>query len=169
MQRITAAGVLGLMGLLTSPLIFSQSTLAQAPAQTQTQSKDRQLDDALTDIALLKRVVREQDRRIEDLEKALRNLQAAGAAERPPVVEEKVKVPPKPLAAPWNNPQAWARVEEGMSRAQVEEILGKPTSVDAVIDYQTLNYKGAAPGGGILTGSVKLTDDRVTAVTPPDF
>ena len=28
-----------------------------------------------------------------------------------------------------------------MSRAQVEEILGKATSVDAVIDYQTLNYK----------------------------
>ena len=91
--------------------------------------------------------------------------QAEGIA----VVEGKVKVAPKPLAAPWQNPLAWARVQEGMSRAQVEEILGKPTSVDSVIDYQTLNYKGDVPGGGVLTGSVKLTDDRATAVTPPVF
>jgi hypothetical protein len=173
MQRITAAGVLGLVGLVTSPLIFSQSTPAPTPSQTPSQTpsptRDRRLDDALTDIALLKRLVREQDRRIADLEKALRTLQAAAAAERPAPVEEKVKVPPKPLAAPWRNPLAWAQVEEGMSRAQVEDILGKPTSVEAVIDYQTLNYKGDAPGGGVLTGSVKLTDDRVTAVSPPDF
>jgi len=163
MRRITAAGVLGLIGLATSPVLFSQSTPASTP-----QSRDRRLDEALTDIALLKRVVKEQDRRIADLEKALRTVQAAGAAERPAVVEEKVKIPPKPLAAPWHNPQSWARVQEGMSRGQVEEILGKPTSVDAVIDYQTLNYKGETPGG-VLSGSVKLTDDRVTAVTPPDF
>lgn len=167
MQRITAVGVLGLMGLVTSPLIFSQSTPGQAPAQTQPHSMESRLDDALTDIALLKRVVREQDRRIADLEKALRTLQTAGAAERPP--EEKVKVPPKPIAAPWHNPQTWARVEEGMSRAQVEDILGTPTSVDAVIDYQTLNYKGETRAGSVLTGTVKLTDDRVTAVSPPDF
>ena len=165
MRRITAVGVLGLTGVVISTLIFSQST----PAQTSPQSRDRRLEEALTDIALLKRVVKEQDRRIADLEKALRTVQARGAAERPPVVEEKVKVPPRPLAAPWHNPQAWARVTEGMSRSQVEEILGKPTSVDAVIDYQTLNYKGDTPGGGVLTGSVKLTDDRVTAVSPPDF
>ena len=43
--------------------------------------------------------------------------------------------------------------------------------MDAVIDYQTLNYKGDLPGNGVrtLTGSVKLTDDRVSAVSPPDF
>ena len=169
MQRITAVGVLGLLGLMTSPLVLSQSTPAPAPAQTQPESRDRQLDDALTDIALLKRVVREQDRRIAELEKTLRTLQAAGAPGRPPLVEDKVKVPSKPIAAPWHNPQAWAKVEEGMSRAQVEEILGKPTSVDAVIDYQTLNYKGDTPGGALLAGTVKLTDDRVTAVSPPDF
>ncbi len=169
MQRITAMGVLVLMGLVTSPLIFSQSTPAQAPAQTQPQSTESRLDDALTDIALLKRVVREQDRRIADLEKVLHTLQTAGAAERPAAGEEKVKVPPKPIASPWHNPQTWARVEEGMSRAQVEDILGTPTSVDAVIDYQTLNYKGETRAGSVLTGSVKLTDDRVTAVSPPDF
>lgn len=161
MQRITAAGVLGLMGLVTSSWIFSQSTPAQAPSPT----RDRRLENALTDIATLKRTVREQDRRIAELEKALRTLQQAeGVA----VFEGKVQVAPKPLAAPWHNPLAWARVQPDMSRAQVEEILGKPTSVDAVIDYQTLHYKGDF-GGGVLAGSVKITDDRVTAVSPPDF
>ncbi|MDP8989049.1 MAG: outer membrane protein assembly factor BamE [Acidobacteriota bacterium] len=160
MQRITAARVLGLMALVAAPLIFNQST----PAQTPTQSRDRRLDEALTDIAALKRLVREQERRIADLEKAVRPQPAAPVA----VMEEKGKVLPKPLAAPWQNPQAWGKIHEGMSRAQVEEILGKPTSVDAVIDYQTLNYKSETPAG-VLTGGVKLTDDRVTAASPPDF
>jgi len=162
MRRIPAAGVLGLMGLLTGPLIFSQSTLAQSSSP----ARDRRLDEAVSEIALLKRLVRDQDRRIADLEKALRTLQQA---EGVTVVEGKVKVAPKPLAAPWHNPLAWAQVQPGMSRAQVEEILGKPTSVDAVIDYQTLNYKGEMPDDGAVTGSVKITDDRVTAVTPPNF
>lgn len=165
MQRIPVVGVLGLLGLVVSPLSFSQSV----PAQTPTQSRDRRLDEALTDIALLKRLVREQDRRIAELEKVLRTLQATERPTLPPAVpDERVKVPPKPLAAPWHNPQTWVRVQEGMSRSQVEEILGKPTSVDAVIDYQTLHYKGEASGGA-LTGSVKLTDDRVTDVNPPEF
>ena len=154
MQGIAVAGVIG---LIASVWGFGQST----PAQT----RDRRLDEALTDISLLKRLVKEQDRRIAELEKALQNLPPAP----PAAVEVKPKVVPKPVPSPWHNPLAWAQVQEGMSRAQVEEILGKPTSVDAVIDYQTLIYKGDVPGSGVLTGSVKLTDDRVSTVTPPDF
>ena len=153
MQRMIVVGVIG---LITSPFVFGQSTPA----------RDRRLDEALTDISVLKRLLKEQDRRIADLEKALHNLQPAAAAT---AVEVGPKVAPKPPAARWQNPLAWAQIQEGMSRAQVEEILGKPTTVDAVIDYQTLNYKGDVPGAGVLTGSVKLTDDRVAAVTPPDF
>lgn len=159
MQRITALGLLGLTGFLT-PVAFSQGT--SPPPQT----RDQRLNEAVAEIALLKRMVRQQDRRIADLENALRTIQQAeGVA----VVEGKVKVPPKPLSAPWQNPLAWTRVQVGISRSQVEELLGKPTSVDAVIDYQTLNYKGDVPGGRVLTGSVKLTDDRVTTVSPPVF
>jgi hypothetical protein len=155
MQRMIVAGVIG---LITSPFIFGQST----PAQT----RDRRLDEALTDISLLKRLVKEQDRRIADLEKTLRALQPAAP---PTAVDVRPKVVPRLVAGRWQNPLAWAQIQEGISRAQVEEILGKPTSVDAVIDYQTLNYKGDGPGGGVLTGTVKLTDDRVSAVSPPDF
>jgi hypothetical protein len=155
MQRTVVVGVLG---LVTSGLISSQSTPAPA--------RDRRLEQALTDISLLKRLVTEQDRRIGDLEKTLRTLQPAAP---PAAVEVRPKVVPKPSGARWQNPLAWAQVQEGMSRAQVEEILGKPTSVDAVIDYQTLNYKGDVPGASVLTGTVKLADDRVSAVSPPDF
>ena len=49
------------------------------------------------------------------------------------------------------------------------EILAQPTAVDSVLDYQTLIYKGDAPGSGALSGSVKLTDDRVSQVNPPEF
>jgi len=154
MQGIIFAGVIG---LITSALVFGQST----PAQT----RDRRLEEALTDISLLKRLVREQDRRIAELEKALRNLPPAVP---PAAVEVKPRVAPLP-AVRWHNPLRWAQIQEGMSRAQVEEILGKPTSVDSVIDYQSLNYKGDVPGAGVLTGSVKLEGDRVSAVSPPDF
>jgi hypothetical protein len=51
----------------------------------------------------------------------------------------------------------------------VEEILGPPVSVDSVLDYQTLVYKGDLPGTGILSGTVKLTGDRVSQVNVPDF
>ena len=162
MQRCTAVGVLGLMGLIPLPLIFSQSTSAQTASQT----RERRLDEALSDIALLKRLVKEQDRKIADLEKTLRALQAVAPAT---AAEVKPRVIVKPTTARWQNPLAWAQLREGMSRAQVEEILGKPTSVEAVIDYQTLNYKGDAPGGGVLIGAVKLTDDRVSAVSLPEF
>jgi hypothetical protein len=159
MQRIIVGGVLGLLGLVTLPLtFFGQSTPPQ--------SRDRRLEEALSDISLLKRLVKEQDRRIADLEKTLHSLQPGAPAA---AVEVRPRVVPKTSGARWQDPLAWMQIREGMSRAQVEEILGKPTSVDAVIDYQTLNYKGDTPGGGVLTGSVKLTDDRVSAVSLPTF
>ena len=151
MQRIPAVGVLGLMGLVISPLIFSQSTPDAAPRPNSKQGPpvrrgayghraseargagagpaNRGSGESFADLA---------------------SYGAADAARSS--ADEKVKVPPKPLAAPWHNPQTWARVQEGMSRAQVEEILGKPTSVDAVIDYQTLNYKGETLAGGCPNG-----------------
>jgi hypothetical protein len=73
------------------------------------------------------------------------------------------------VAAPWQVPLAWIRIKEGMSRAQVVDILGQPSSSDAVMDYQTLTYRGEAPNSSALTGSVKLADDRVSQANPPEF
>jgi hypothetical protein len=52
-----------------------------------------------------------------------------------------------------------------MSRAQVVDILGEPTTVDSVIDRQTLTYKD----GSDLMGTVTLVDDRVSTVVSGRF
>jgi len=160
--RTTAAGVLSLMAWVISPPCFGQTS--------SNQSRDRRLEAAETEISLLKRLTKEQDRRISDLEKTVKSLRAAPAAVvEEPAAHESAKMVVKPLAAKWQNPLAWTQIREGLSRAQVEEILGKPTSVEAVIDYQTLSYKGDVPGSGTVAGTVKLTGDRVSEITPPNF
>ena len=166
MPRRIAAGVLGLIGLAISPPCFGQTSSSQ--------SRDRRLEATETDISLLKRLVKEQDRRIADLEKTIKSLQTAPTAknEKPtaqPTAQEQAKTISKPGAARWQNPLAWTQIREGLSRVQVEEILGKPTSVESVIDYQTLLYKGDVPGSGTVAGVIKLTDDRVSEVIPPNF
>ena len=126
------------------------------------------------EISLLKRLIKEQDRRIGDLEKTVKSLQTASNPTAPipvndkPTARELAKTIIKP-AAPWQNPLGWTQIREGLSRAQVEEILGKPTSVESVLDYQTLLYRGDVPGSGTVAGTVKLTDDRVSGMTPPNF
>lgn len=127
------------------------------------------LEDAQADIRLLKRVVDEQARRITALEKTVKALEAAAAANAEKPAEDRPRVR-KPVAVPrWQVPDAWSQIKMGMSRMDVEATLGPPTSVDSVLDYQTLNYKGAVAGGETLSGTVKLTDDRVAEVNPPEF
>jgi hypothetical protein len=73
--------------------------------------------------------------------------------------------------AAWMNPSSWATIRRGMSRAQVEAILGKSTSskID-VISYVILIYQGDVPGSGIVSGNVRLdSEDRVVLINPPVF
>jgi len=118
------------------------------------QTPDTRLDDALKEIALLKRMAAEQDRRITSLERTVRSQQRAILAAARPV-----------STIPWRSIEGWAAVKIGMSRAQVVEILGEPKSTEAVIDRQTLLYKDATT----LIGQVVITDDRVSEVTCPRF
>lgn len=156
MLRFIPAGVLGLIALSISLPSFGQTV--------SNQSRDRRLEATETEIGLLKRLVKEQDRRIAELEKIVKLLQVA---ENPTPHELAKTITPPALR--WQNPLAWAQIREGLSRAQVEDILGKPTSVESVIDYQTLQYKGEVPGSGNVSGIIKLTDDRVSEVSPPKF
>jgi hypothetical protein len=162
MLRFSTAGLLGLIALAISPPCFGQNV--------SNPSRDRRLEAAETDIGVLKRSIREQDRHIAELEKTIKSLQAAITADaEKPTPREVAKAVLKPAALRWQNPLAWAQIKEGLSRAQVEEILGKSTSVESVIDSQTLFYKGEVPGSGTVAGVVKLTDDRVSEITPPAF
>jgi hypothetical protein len=156
-SRTLIITALGFVLLTTSPLSFGQT-------------RDRRLEDAQSDIKLLKRVVEEQGRRIAELEKTVKVLQTEVAVSAgKPAAEERVKAAQAVSTVPWQIPFAWTRIKTGMSRAQVEEILGAPTSVDSVIDYQTLVYKDDASGPRTISGSVKLVDDRVSQVNPPAF
>jgi len=162
-----ASGVFGLVALTLSPTCFGQTSSAP--------SRDRRQEATDMEIGLLKRLIKEQDRRIGELEKTVKSLQTASnptSAAIPtndkPTARELAKTIIKP-AAPWQNPLGWTQIREGLSRAQVEEILGKPTSLESVIDHQTLLYTGDVPGSGAVTGTVKLTDDRVSEITPPNF
>ena len=169
--RIFVVGIAPSLLCLAAPLGFSQTKDGQTKdGQTKDgQTRDSRLEDAQIDIRLLKRVVDEQARRITQLEKAVKALEAAATASAEKPAEDRPKVR-KPAAVPlWQVPEAWSQVKVGMSRADVHSLLGPPTSVDSVIDYQTLYYKGDVPGGGVLSGSVKLTDDRVSQINEPDF
>jgi hypothetical protein len=113
------------------------------------------LDTARAEIAAIKRVQAEQDRRIADLEAMLTKL--AGQTGR-------VTTAPQSGTTPWKTPSNWDRIIYGMSQAQVVAILGQPTSVEnlgAPLNYMTLFYRGEVPGSGFVSGNVKFTDDRV--------
>ncbi|HTM11894.1 MAG TPA: hypothetical protein VL127_03230 [Bryobacteraceae bacterium] len=161
MPRIVAASMLGLIALAISPPCFGQASSAQ--------NRDHRLEAAEADVNLLKRLVKEQDRRIAELEKTVKSLQSLlTVRNQKPTAHELDKTIFKP-AAGWQNPLAWTQIRKGLSRAQVEEILGTPTSVESVIDYQTLFYRGEVPGSGAVAGVIKLTDDRVSEISPPAF
>lgn len=118
------------------------------------QTPDTRLDDAVKEIAQLKRIAADQDRRIANLERTVRSQQSALLAATRPAP-----------AISWRTLEGWAAVKVGMSRAQVVEILGEPNSTDVVIDRQTLFYKsGTSP-----IGHVVITDDRVSEVASARF
>jgi len=140
-------------------LTFSVSCLAQN-RDASPQSRDASRLDALTmETEELKRVVADQARRIAELEKEVKALQA------PPV-----SVSPIPASTPaWFLPVNWSRIKKDMSEADVVQILGPPTTVQSAVDTRTLFYTSDSHSATTLNGSVTLTDDRVTLMTPPKF
>jgi hypothetical protein len=145
-----------IVSLLSSPFLLGQGT-------------EKRLDDAIAEISFLKRVVAEQDRRISELEKTVNAIERAAKLETPVGDSQAGKTVPPNSAMAWNTPAAWRRLKEGMSRAQVEAVLGRPTSAEPFGPNLTLFYSGQVAGSGSVTGTVKLTDDRVWQVNIPVF
>jgi hypothetical protein len=137
------------------------------------QGSDKRLDDAIAEISFLKRVVAEQDRRISELEKTVAALQlgAASRAETPIPGGSLGALAQPDSTMPWKQGATWNRLKDGMSRAQVEAILGQPTSVTTIehTNFLTLFYSGAVPGSGSVTRKVELNDDQVYLVSRPVF
>jgi hypothetical protein len=147
MSRNLANHMLWLL-YLTLPLIAR----AQAP--------DPRVDALVTEMAQLKRTIADHEQRIAELEKTVKALQAVAAP-----VPERIPTP----TPPWQLASNWNLIKKGMSGAQVVEILGPPTLDETVTDMRTLYYTPDSRSTTALSGSVTLTDDRVTAMVPPAF
>ena len=124
------------------------------------QTRDPQIEQLKQEAAQLKKTVADQERRIAELETTVKALEAI------------VNPLPAPLprAVPlWHQASNWNQIKLGMSEAEVTQILGPPTNVQSVNDVRTLFYQPDPRSTTTLNGSVTLTDDRVTASTPPAF
>lgn len=143
--------------------MISSILIPTATAQT----KDSQPNDLALEVSQLERKITDQEDRIAQLEKAMKAMQENGAkagniADAILKVEAAVRdlkaipapVPIPPLTPPWNLASNWNLLTQGMSRAQVVEILGPPTRETSVMDTQTLYYRDSV--GANLTGSVTL-------------
>ena len=147
MRRFIAFGS-GLALLLLGFALLRPFTVASA--QTAARDNDTRLDQALRDIRDLRSLVTAQASRITNLERSVRILQDQLTT---------------PVGSRSKTPEGWAGLRLGMSRADVEYILGPPKTADAVIDKQTLTYGT----GTSIAGTVILVDDRVSQVNAPGF
>jgi len=141
--RAAVAAAIVLMGLVR---------VAPLPGQS-TASTSQRLDAAEKEIAALKTRAADQDRHIAELERTIRQLQAA------------VRAVEHPAPTSWKNLEGWTSLKIGMSRAQVVEILGDPKTAEAVMDRQTLRYEEDKEP----VGTVVLVDDRVAEVSSDRF
>lgn len=159
-------------------VIWLSCGLLMVPATAQ--RRDGQVSDLTLEVSQLKTKAAEQEERIAHLEKALKALQDSSArtgniAEAILKLEAAVRdlkaIPPPgpipPVTPAWYSASNWNLVQQGMSRAQVVEILGPPTKETSVIDTQTLYYGDSAASR--IAGSVTFVGDRLTTLMPPTF
>lgn len=150
--------------MITIPRVVLAVVLsASTPVFAQESEHLRQLQQ---EVDMLKRMVLEQSRRIEVLE---RELQGNPSAIFPSAANSTATQRMLSAEQPWHDGSTWDRVRKGMSEAQVISILGRPTSVESVGGFKTLFYRGEVSGSGSVSGNIKLQDDRVWQVNTPVF
>jgi outer membrane protein assembly factor BamE (lipoprotein component of BamABCDE complex) len=135
-----------------------------APAGAQLE--DYRTRTLMQDVAELKRVVRQQSQRIDQLERELTRLGAKLPAPETALPEQKI---PQPKDAPWMTAKTWDKVAVGMTEKQVLNILGYPTGsrTDEKTAVKTLFYTVAVGTTGFLSGNVEIEKERVRAVQKP--
>ena len=72
----------------------------------------------------------------------------------------------------WHKSANWSRLKRGMTRRQVEAILGKPTRITkqyASLPHLKYLYQGDTSSSGYVSGYVNfdMPDDRVSRISPP--
>ena len=107
------------------------------------------------EVAELRRIIATQDKRIKALE---------ALVEKAPASKKRAIL----SGVPWHKESNWKKIKRGMSRQQVEAILGKPTRVDEYSGV-ALFYEGEVAGSGYVVGVIKLWDNRVSIKNVPVF
>ena len=138
------------------------ATIAPAGAQLE-DFRTRQL---MQDIAELKRLVRTQEQRIDQLEREVSRLTSRSPDRGG---SKSTDQPPSARSAAWKNVKNWDRVAQGMSEKQVLDVLGYPTSSRTGENgtVKTLFYTEPVGNSGFLSGNVELENDRVRLVQKP--
>jgi hypothetical protein len=140
------------------------------PSASFAQELEQRLDDAVAEITMLKRIIAEQDRRISELEKAIRLIQSSAvSAQKQEATLEKPSIT-QIFKPGWHSQAAWEKIKRGMSEPQVVAILGKPTSIDDIgAGHRKLFYRGEVAGSGFVSGNVSFSDDQVYFISNPVF
>lgn len=127
-------------------------------AHAQDALRVRQLEN---EVLRLQRELDAQSRRIETLERSLRN---AGAA--PPLT---VTTRPADSSPAWLVNSNWDRVRPGMKELEVIAVLGRPTSVRTDPDGKTraMFYALELGPDTVLAGNVRIGDAGVAEITRP--
>lgn len=113
------------------------------------------------DVRDLKRTVAEQARRIDELERFVRQLSSPGAQSLAPRAFNET-------GSEWLKPQNWDRVRKDMTAQEVIAILGVPASMrDAEGGKRVLLYATQIGATGFLGGSITLENDRVQEISRP--
>ncbi len=144
--------------------------LIVTPSTSFAQALEQRLNDAFAEITMLKRVIAEQNRRISELEEAIRLIQSSAVpAQEQETTLEKPSITQR-LKPGWHSQAAWEGIKRGMSESQVVAILGKPTSIDDIGGgYRKLFYRGEVASSGFVSGNISFSDDQVYSISKPVF
>ena len=131
---------------------------------------DFQITRLQQDVLELQNQVRQQERRIESLERELAQWRAleptaARGAGTPGVISSRAA----PGPANWINVANWRRIKPGMSELEVVQLLGTPTSLRNSADglQKILFYTQEIGSSGFLTGTVTVSKGAVVESQVP--
>ncbi len=118
------------------------------------------------DILELQRQVRQQDRRIEALERELATAPRGSGS-----VPAGNRAANSSLPGTWMQIANWDRLKPGMPELDVVQALGPPTSLRSAEDgsRKTLYYAMEIGTGSFLIGTVVIAGQRIVEIQKPTF
>jgi hypothetical protein len=122
-----------------------------------------------SEIQLLRTQIDAQHRRILRLEDELSRHSGSKPVPAVPEARESRTLNMATDPLPWHSPASWGRVKQGMSEAEVTNVLGEPTHRDSMEQFKTLFYDGQSVDSRPIRGHVNFRDGRVVAVNKPKF